>query len=516
MIDKNFFTYKILENKKNEILTKFPELNNCGHDNFYSLGEYIYDSPSKFYERDIFDSTQEFLNELLNNSKDIISFLNVLNQFSFEFDHAIKTLNTINQKAIHENLLPDDDTGNMFFLSEKIIYEYLKLNDVVLLGFLKPIAHFLRLKHNKGTDKLDIYNCIETLKSHKIFEQITKKYDNTIRNAIAHGGVTFESSKIKFRDKKSSKEFFAGGFLKEFDYLVDSVNAIAFAYKKIFFQYLDVFNKYNISIPHSVLEIELRAASNHYGWEIMHSYDSETHHGFQYNLLIHTNLNSRKFMNFSAAYTAITLEKLLPNKYSNVFFHIKTKYTIACWQTIDLKKLREFYAGKKVIITDGTMFFEEKFMAEKKDQFKIHKHFFKQNIPIKKKSVQVRYIKHHHKKNYNVIENAGVFLDIETTDRKEIEDFVRKNTKKIITLVKSEKRKNFNSSYKERFFPDKYLQVYIYDRDFRKRTFHRDRKHDNFIGMLHINNTKQIKNIVPAFGVKEDNAHCLIVWNRKN
>src|SRR5690606_15334859 len=165
---------------------------------------------------------------------------------------------------------------------------------------------------------------------------------------------------------------------------------------------------------------------------------------------------------------------------------------------------------------DGTMFFEEKFMAERKDQFNIHKHFFQQNRPVKKKLVHVRYIKHHSKKNYNVIENAGVFLDIETTDKKKFEQYVRLNTKKIIALVKSEKRKKFTSNYKERFFPDKYLQIYIYNRDFRIRTFHRDRRHENFIGMLHINNTKQIKNIVPAFGTKEENAHCLIVWNRND
>jgi len=516
MIDKNFFTYKILENKKNIILTKFPELNMCEHDNFYSLGEYIFDSPSKFYKRDIFDSAEEFLNNLFNDSKEIVVFLNILKEFSFEFDHAIKTLNTINKKEIHENLLPDNDAELMYFLSEKIIYEYLKLNDVVLLGFLKPIAYHLRLKNSKGTDKLDIYNCIETLKTQKIFENLTKKYNNTIRNAIAHGGVTFESSKIKFRDKKNSKEFFAWDFIKEFDSLIDTANAIALAYKKLFFQYLNIFNKHKASIPLSIMEIELRGKANHYGWEILHSYDSTTQHGNQYNLLINTNLNSRKFMNFSAAYTAITLEKLLPNKYSNVFFHIKTKYTIACWQTIDLRRLREYYAGKKVIITDGTMFFEEKFMAERKDQFNIHKHFFQQNRPVKKKLVHVRYIKHHSKKNYNVIENAGVFLDIETTDKKKFEQYVRLNTKKIIALVKSEKRKKFTSNYKERFFPDKYLQIYIYNRDFRIRTFHRDRRHENFIGMLHINNTKQIKNIVPAFGTKEENAHCLIVWNRND
>ncbi|WP_160137515.1 hypothetical protein [Chryseobacterium sp. c4a] len=511
MIDKNLFTHKILEKKKKAILDNFPELKVCKHDNFYSLSEYIYESPSKFYDKKIYRELNFFLENLIDDPNNFLAFLKILNDLAFEFNHAVKTMNELNLKDIHENLLPDNDAELMYFFSEKIVYEYLKITDVVLLGFLKPIAYYLRIKNNKGIDNLDIYNCIDTLKKHNIFNDLTNKYNNTIRNAIAHGGVTFESSTIKFKDKKDTKSFYASRFIKEFDDLINCTNALILAYKKILFQYLDVLLNHNIAIPASIMEIELRHKANHQDWNIIHSYDSEIPKGKQYNVLVETNLNSRKFMNFSAVYTAITLENLLPKKYDNFFIQIKTKYQLSCWQVIDLEKLREHFTGKKVIITDGTYFFEEKYLAEKKDSIKIYKTvLFHKNID-RNKVIDVRYIKHHSKKYYNVIENAGVFLNI-TDDQ--IENFIRNKTREIVSLVKSEKRKKYSNNFKEYFFPDKYLQIHIYQGDLRKRSFHYGRQNKNLIATLHINETKRIKNIVPAWGIKEENKNCLIVWNK--
>ncbi|CAM4404601.1 hypothetical protein [Flavobacterium terrigena] len=516
MIDINFFTFKDLDKKKKSILERFPDLIKCDHDNFYSLSEYIYDSPSKFYNRDIHQVMDSFLEDIFTSKKDITDFFKILNESSYEFNHAIKTLNTINKKDIHTELLPNNDAELMYFFSDKIIYEYLKLNDVVLLGILKPIAFYLRVKNNKGTEKLDIYNCIETLKTVKDFNNLTKNYNNTLRNSIAHGGVTFESSRIKFKDKKETQEYYSWDFINKFDDLVDISNAIVLAYKKILFQYLDVLNGYNISIPSSIMEIELRFKTSHYGWEIIHSYDNTISKGNQYNILIKTTLNSRKFMNFSAAYTAITLEKLLPKKYNNVFFQIKTKYKMPCWQSVDLEKLREFYKGEKVNITEGTMFFDEKILGEKRDYLRINKSFIFGNLKNENKTINLRYIKHHSKSNYNVIEKAGIYLDYESTNKEKIEEFIRNNTKKIISYVKKEKRKKHSSNLKQIILSDKYLQIYIYNKDYRKRTFYNKQKDENFIGMLHVNLTNKISNIVPMFGTKENNKNCLIIWNKKS
>lgn len=512
MIEKNFFTYKILEYKKRIILEEFPELKACQHDNFYSLGEYIYESPSKFYDKEIYKELNFFFENLIDDPSNFLNFLKILNDFNFEFNHAIKIMNELNLKEIHENSLPDNDAELMYFFSEKIVYEYLKVNDVILLGILKPIACYLRVINKKGTDNLDLYNCIDTLKKNKILEDVTISYNSVVRNAIAHGGVTYESSKIKFKDRKETTEFYAPDFIRNFDLLINYANAIILTYKKVLFQYLDVLLKHDITIPSSIMEIELRHRANHYGWKIIHSYDSTILKGKQYNLLVESNLNSRKFMNFSAVYTAMTLEKLLPQKYDNFFVQIKTKYKLSCWQIIDLEKLREYNSGKNVIITDGTYFFEEKYLGEKRDSLKIHKTFLFQKNTNNKNIINLRYIKHHSKKFYNVIENAGVSLNVPDN---QIEDFIRKKAQYIISFVKLEKRKKYSRNLKEYIFPDKYLQIHIYKSSLRKRSCSYARQNKNLIATLHINTTKQIRNIVPAWGTKEQNKNCLIVWNKK-
>lgn len=362
---ENYFANKKLKFKKGKLIETFPELSVCQHDNLYSLSQYIFDSPTKYYNRKIFDETYKILNDIIS-SENNIDFLNILSVNIVQFNHAVKTLYEINRKDIHENLLPNEDVELMHFISEKVLYEYLKVNDVVLLGLLKPIDFYFRKLNGKGTDNMDITNIINTLKKQKILNSITSLYDSVLRNSIAHGGVTFSSSQISFKDRHEAKDFYSWDYLKKFDNLIDCVNGVVFAYKKMFFQYFEVFSKYQIQIPESILEMELHYKANHYGWQIKHSYESTIPLGKQFNLSVETTLNSRKFMNFSAVYTAIKLEELMPNKFSTIFFHIKTKYKMSCWQSVNLENLRKFLLGEKIIVTDGTFFFEEKFWGEKK------------------------------------------------------------------------------------------------------------------------------------------------------
>ena len=511
---ENYFANKKLKFKKGKLIETFPELSVCQHDNLNSLSQYIFDSPTKYYNRKIFDETYKILNDIIS-SENNIDFLNILSVNIVQFNHAVKTLYEINRKDIHENLLPNEDVELMHFISEKVLYEYLKVNDVVLLGLLKPIDFYFRKLNGKGTDNMDITNIINTLKKQKILNSITSLYDSVLRNSIAHGGVTFSSSQISFKDRHEAKDFYSWDYLKKFDNLIDCVNGVVFAYKKMFFQYFEVFSKYQIQIPESILEMELHYKANHYGWQIKHSYESTIPLGKQFNLSVETTLNSRKFMNFSAVYTAIKLEELMPNKFSTIFFHIKTKYKMSCWQSVNLENLRKFLLGEKIIVTDGTFFFEEKFWGEKKDWFIANKNFIKDNFKNQEGNFNSRFIKHHSKKTYNVIENASVVINnAENLGIGELEDFIRVSTKDIISFVNKEKNKVSNT-FKEKFFPNKYYRINIYNKDNRKRAFYSISKDENLLATLHINRTKQISNIVPNWGVKEENRHCLIVWNKK-
>ena len=60
-------------------------------------------------------------------------------------------------------------------------------------------------------------------------------------------------------------------------------------------------------------------------------------------------------MNISAYQTAAYIEKLMPNVYDTLFIQIKTKFSMPCWQSFDMHKLRDFINnGVQAIVTDGT------------------------------------------------------------------------------------------------------------------------------------------------------------------
>ena len=63
--------------------------------------------------------------------------------------------------------------------------------------------------------------------------------------------------------------------------------------------------------------------AEHFGWNILYNYDSIIQKRSQCNLYVSTKLNSREFMNLSAYYTAVYLERLIPNTYDTLFIHIK-------------------------------------------------------------------------------------------------------------------------------------------------------------------------------------------------
>lgn len=155
------------------------------------------------------------------------------------------------------------------------------------------------------------------------------------------------------------------------------------------------------------------------------------------------------------------------------------------------------------------------FGEKKKDWFIANKNFIKDNFKNHEGNFNSRFIKHHSKKTYNVIENASVVINnAENLGIGELEDFIRVSTKDIISFVNKEKNKVSNT-FKEKFFPNKYYRINIYNKDNRKRAFYSISKDENLLATLHINRTKQISNIVPNWGVKEENRHCLIVWNKK-
>lgn len=512
---KNLFSEKQHEEYQKIIFDKIPELKNCEHNNYFSLIDYFIKSPNKFFMKNEANIFYEFFNSTLSNEEESKRLFSSLSINLNDLDHAIKILDEVNSKDIHEYVLPEYDIELMSHIGDTFLYEYLKITDSILLGLIKPIAYFIRINSNKGVDKLDIFNCVETLNTIPNFKFLNNYYNHTIRNSIAHGNVKFKKNNLEFKDRKKKTSCTSKEFIQKFDSLIDLLNGLTYAYKRFFLINFISLDEWKVTIPSSIKEKELKIKSNHVDWEILYSYESQIQKGSQYNLYINTTLNSRSFMNLSAYHTASYLEMLFPKKYDTLFLHIKTKFKMPCWQIFDMKKLRAYVNENKIDnITDGTFFFDEGFFSKKKDYLKTLKYLFPDVLNIYSKSVNEKYIKYHCKKYYNVIENHSIYLN--TNNFLNVEDYIRINTRMFLNNAVTFKNKNSKNFTKEKHFPTKYIRVYIYSKDNRKRAFKMSQVNEYLIAILQYNRSKKIKNILPSFGIKEENKHCLIFWNKSH
>jgi len=202
MVLENCPTTKTLnEYWKQRITDSFPILAGATDSKYLSLIEYITNRPQKFYSESTY---KDFLTFLLNIKKDNSDlFVSIYNEYEHELDIAIKTLNDINSLDFHDQLEQENNIESILFIENCIHFNYVKLIEAVYHKFLLFIAYQQRVSRSKPTSGLDIYNCVEEIKNTD-FRNVTYCYENTIRNGIAHGGITYKENDTIYKGKKGS------------------------------------------------------------------------------------------------------------------------------------------------------------------------------------------------------------------------------------------------------------------------------------------------------------------------
>ena len=183
------------------ILDNFPVLENAIDTKFLSLKEYVSERPQKFYNKQAYHDFLTFLTDFRNNNPSWI--VDIYRDTEHELNIAIKSLNEINEKKIHDVFVPDNNIEVIRFIENNIHFNYLKLIEAVYHKFIRFIAYNNRLQRSKPVEGLDIYNCVEEVQKTQ-FRYTTTCYHNTIRNGIAHGGITFKESDTIYKGKKGN------------------------------------------------------------------------------------------------------------------------------------------------------------------------------------------------------------------------------------------------------------------------------------------------------------------------
>lgn len=512
-------------NKK--ILENFPVLLNANDTKFLSLKEYITDRPQKFYNKQVYE---DYLNFITNfKIKDSKKLSEILHDSEYELNIAIKSLNDINKEKNHDDFVPDNNIEIIQFIENNIHFNYLKLIEAVYHKFILIIAIKNRMQRDKPVEGLDIFNCVEEIQNTD-FQYITECYNNTIRNGIAHGGITFKESNTIYKGKKGYPfEITTKEIIRKFDDLLDICNGFVLALKVFIITNRKFFQSNNLTIPKQFLIQELKAQSNAPRWKVVDCLENVIiNNKKQLNIFTENSLLSLEEVNYYAFRTAVIAE-YFASGYDRYFFSLKSKYSLLGWAGFDgailrreRKKNTDDLTGYAGVLENNLLFFIPKFKIPKlirkfinlfliaKSNFWIDYHENTNNRFKRNYEIELRESKPFRRKLSIIINDPS--LIISAKDNEQMVEIIRKKYRKILRYAIRNSKKELKSKL-SRILPTSYVRVTIYDTDMRKRRLRGSGLIESLICSITINKSKKIRSIDFIGGKIEQRGKYRIVWN---
>lgn len=508
-----------------KIIETFPVLSKSSNAKFLSLKEYISERPQKFYNRQVYKDYLTFLIDLKRT--DPKNLANIFRQLEHELSIAIKSLNDINSEKIHDILIPDNNIDVIRFIENKIHFNYLKLIEAVYHKFILFIAQHNRQQRNKPIEGLDIFNCVEEMHL-TLFEYVTICYHNTIRNGIAHGGITFKESETIYKGKKGQPyEIKTKKIIEMFDDLLDICNGFALAFKLFTLLNPDFIKNKSIVLPKQFLIQELKAQANAPKWEVIDCLENMTIDGRkQLNIFTENSLLHIDEVNYYAFRTAVIADHFASG-FDRYFFSLKSKYSLNGWAGYNGKilrrerlKRRDNLDSYKGVLEENMLFFIPKIKVPKSIRQLINIWtIFKYNFPTEyhkltnyrfKRKYELRETKAHRRGLSIIINDPSVFIHPEYNEN--IIDLIRKDYKKIVRYAIRKSKKDIKPKIARNLRTD-FIRVTVYDTDLRKRKFRASGLIDSLVCSITLNRSKRIKDIDLIGGQVELKGRYRIVWN---
>ncbi len=528
MVLENCPSTKTLNEFWNQKITdSFPILDNVIDSKYLSLKEYIINRPQKFYCENTYENYLTFLLNIKKDNSDL--FISIYKEYEHELDIAIKTLNDINSLEFHDQLEPDNNIESILFIENCIHFNYVKLIEAVYHKFLLFIAYKQRVLRAKPTSGLDIYNCIEEIKNTD-FIYVTYCYENTIRNGIAHGGITYKENDTIYKGKKGNPyEIRTKRIIRMFDDLLDICNGFSLAFKIFATTQREFFQNNDLRVSRSFLLQELKAQANAPKWEVVDCLESEIMDGRkQLNIFTKNSCLEHQEVNYYAFRTAVFAE-YFASGFDRYFFSLKSKYSLPGWagykgEILKRERIRnsntlEGYDG---VLEENLLFFIPRFKLPKLVAKAIR--FFtiaKSVMPIEyhrstnyqfKRKYFLRDTKPFRRGLCVIINDPSLIISPEQKDN--IIELIRRDYRKI-TRYAIRKSKKEMPRFWHRFLRTNYIRVTIYDKDLRKRQLRCSGLIDSLVCSITINRSRKIKNIDFIGGKLEQKGKYRIIWNGK-
>jgi hypothetical protein len=468
---------KELHSRKRSLLIKhFPMLSHCPHNNYLSLFNYIDRIPECFFLEGVF---HEYLGWLESQHKsNSMGLKNYFIENEGEFNKAFLFLGEINRYSWHDSFEEVDDYERIRFIDQQVHPVYLRLIEAVFYPFTHLIAFFSRKSRGKQTDGLEVFNTVEEVRDTD-FSSLVDLYRNTVRNGIAHGGITYIEKEIRYRDDKGNEEVLSDNqIIRLVDDLVDACNGMALALKIFIFSHIND----GYTLPKQVFLEELQAETDTPWWHIVGCVPSRF--ASQNQLIIYARPNSRDYYKvlYSTFLSGVLAEYFAPG-YDRYFFSLRSRKALPSWAAFDGRKLLEIrnkdtktLADYQGALENNLVFYTPqprlpRFLGVLDtfiQSFRIHWPLVLSDLREKlgRPDIRVRTSKIH-RVGWGVVLNSSVF--IARSQESLNQDLVRRNCNRIIHAALSNARSDSSLMNAARYLPLRFARIAIFRRNYRKR-----------------------------------------------
>lgn len=327
-----------LEHRQSRAIARFPELSGPTTSDYAALSAYAEELPERFLNLAAKDKALAILRHDASDPNGLLSWF--FRDHRAELDVAFRALAEVNRLSGHDSPWPGfDDLAQLTLVDQFLNPSYLKLCEAVLGPFLLPIAMRERRLRGKKTSDIPLHQRVGEAANTPLGPYLTS-FDRTVRNAIAHGRITYRQHEVIYRDRKASQSMSPNEMARIFDDLLDLCNALAAAYRCFFLLEQGFVTQHSLAPPLQMVLEEVCAQTASPSWAMGGALELDLPgSGTQLNLIVSSRFFDDVKTHYYCLITAATAERLLPG-FSRYFLLVHRRAHPAGWAAFDGDQLR--------------------------------------------------------------------------------------------------------------------------------------------------------------------------------
>ncbi len=518
---QNSLTKERDQRDRARVFEAFPILGAKSEHHSLVLRRYLYNRPEKFFDREAYKSYLEWLQSHDRTcSKQLRKYLA---QFDFEISRALLFLREINLEEWHDRRLSEGDEYDLIRMIEKHVHPaYLRLVEGVFTPLFRPLAYFSRLHRGKGVSGLDVWSIVDEIKGQNE-EHLSENYQHTVRNGIAHGGITFLQRGIRYRDQRGNEETLDTAYvIQHFDGLLDTCNGMAAAIKVFL---LNSQSKDYVRPREFMIEV-LQEHTRAPWWAIEGCVEAEIAGGSQLTIYARPDSRDKWKVFWSTVQSGILSESLAPG-YDRYFFSLHSRKALQGWAAFDGKKLRDLresgadtLSAYQGVLEDNLFYYEPRprlpALLAKVDTYTTS---FRITIPIVVQKFEeslgkpLMYCRFAtvHRNSWGAVLWGSVVL--EGVADQELVEVIRDNCGRIVKKGKRNARGTSGFNFAG-LLPIGYAQINVFRRDYRRRRLSSFGLGDDLVCTVRLQRISRIKAPDIFESTIETRGKWRIAWNK--